>query len=280
AALLFSGVLLTAIIFAALTVYSANAAENGFGLGKINSVSAKVGAVISLPLGHSKLQKYAVKSDFPCNFLTTAAGAKAMGLSGAYTEVYSAEKLSGGVFPLSAEMKLMSLSEMKLDSFIDKAVKAAGTALILVVMSLLGFAAYFNGIGLKIRRKAYALSVFRALGMPLRELRRRIFLETAKIPVIASIAAYILVKAMQFVMEKGYDSLCAVYERGAKISVPLDTLRRYLFLDNVMWQVNAEIPMLVLLAIICAVTFILTAAALKKYRGDIAGDLNSGRERI
>lgn len=263
-----------------VTVYSANAAENGFGLGEINSVSAKIGAAVKLPSSLGKLEKYAVNGDCRCSFLTTAAGAKAMGLSGAYTEVYSSEKLNGGVFPLSAEMKLMSLSEMKLDAFIDKAVKFAGTALILVVMSLLGFAAYFNGIGLKIRQKAYELSVFRALGMPLRELRRRIFLDSVKIPVTASAAAYILVKTYQFIMEKGYDSLCAVYQGEANISVPLDALRRYLFLDNVMWQVNAEIPVLILFAIICTVTFILTSASLKKYGENIAGDLNSGRERL
>lgn len=263
-----------------VTVYSANAAENGFGLGEINSVSAKIGAAVKLPSSLGKLEKYAVNGDCRCSFLTTTAGAKAMGLSGAYTEVYSSEKLNGGVFPLSAEMKLMSLSEMKLDAFIDKAVKFAGTALILVVMSLLGFAAYFNGIGLKIRQKAYELSVFRALGMPLRELRRRIFLDSVKIPVTASAAAYILVKTYQFIMEKGYDRLCAVYQGEANISVPLDALRRYLFLDNVMWQVNAEIPVLILFAIICTVTFILTSASLKKYGENIAGDLNSGRERL
>lgn len=202
-----------------------------------------------------------------------------MGLSGAYSEVYSSEKLDSGIFPQSAEMRVISLSEEKRDTFIDRAAKFAGAALILAVMSLLGFSAYFNGIELKIRQKAYELSVYRALGMPLCELRRRIFLDSVKIPVIASATAYVLVKAMQFIMEKGYESLCAVYEGEASITVPLDTLRNTLFLDNVMWQVNAEIPTLILLVIICAVTFILTAAALKKFNEDIAGNLNIGRTR-
>lgn len=263
-----------------VTIYSALAAENGYGLGEIKAVNAKIGAAIKLPSSLGKLEKYIIKCDYPCNFLTTATGAKAIGLSGAYTEVYSSEKLDGGTFPLSAEMRVISLSEEKWNTFIDRAAKFASVALILVVMSLLGFAAYFNGIGLKIRQKAYTLSVYRALGMPLRELRRRIFIDSVKIPVIASATAYVLVKAMQFVMEKGYDRLCAVYEGEAKITVPLDTLRNTLFLDNVMWQVNAEIPTLILLVIICAVTFILTAAALKKFSGDIAGNLNSGRERL
>ena len=264
----------------AVTIYSALANENGYGLGDIKAVNAKIGAAIKLPPTLSKLEKYILKCNYPCNFLTTATGAQAIGLSGAYTEVYSPEKLDGGVFPLSAEMRVISLSEEKWNTFIDRAAKFASVALILTVMSLLGFAAYFNGIGLKIRQKAYTLSVYRALGMPLRELRRRIFLDSVKIPVIASAAAYVLVKAMQFIMGKGYDRLCAVYEGEANIPVPLDTLRNTLFLDNVMWQVNAEIPTLILLVIICAVTFILTAAALKKFSGDIAGDLNSGRERL
>ena len=263
-----------------VTIYSALANENGYGLGEIKAVSAKIGAVIKLTPALSKLEKYILKCDLHCNFLTTATGAKAIGLSGAYTEVYSTEKLDGGIFPLSAEMRVISLSEEKWNTFIDRAAKFAGVALILVVMSLLGFAAYFNGIGLKIRQKAYELSVYRALGMSLRELRRRIFLDSVKIPVISSAAAYILVKITQLIMEKGYDRLCAIYQGEMGTPELQDTLRNTLFLDNVMWQVNAEIPTLILFVIICIVTFILTAAALKKFSGDIAGDLNMGRTRL
>ena len=46
-----------------------------------------------------------------------------------------------------------------------------------------------------------------------------------------------------------------------------------------MWQVKPEIPALILFAVICAVTFILTAIALKRFKGNIAGDLNEGRKR-
>ncbi|MGN1329146.1 MAG: FtsX-like permease family protein [Eubacterium sp.] len=265
-----------------VTIYSAEAsAENSYGLGKLNSASAKIGAAIKLPSGLSAPQKYAVKSDFPCNFLTTAAGAKALGLPcAAYTEVYSAEELGGGIFPLSAEMSVTSLSELKWDSFIDKAAKFAGAALILAVMSLLGFAAYFNGIGLKIRQKSYEISVYRALGMPLSELRKRLFLNGVKIPVISSAAAYILVKITQFTMGKGYDLLSASAAEQLLSDEQRTTLRQALFLDNVMWQVNVEIPTLILFAVICAVTFILTAAALKRFSGNISGDLNTGRTRL
>jgi putative ABC transport system permease protein len=264
-----------------VTIYTAAASENGYGLGEINSASVKIGAAIKLPSGVGALEKYSVKSDFSCNFLTTETGAKALGLPcAAYTEVYSSEEIGGGLFPLSAEMRVTSLSEKKWNSFIDKAAKFAGAALILAVMSLLGFAAYFNGIGLKIRQKAYELSIFRALGMPLSELRRRIFLDSVKIPVISSAAAYILVKITQSVMENGYGRLLEMYQSQTDLSAQRDVLRQSLFLDNIMWQVNAEIPTLILLVIICAVTFILTAAALKKFSGNIAGDLNSGRTRL
>lgn len=264
-----------------VTIYSALAGENGYGLGEIKALSAKIGAVIKLTQSLGELEAYAVKCDYPCNFLTTASGAVALGIYGAaYTEVYSPEKLDGGIFPQSAEMRMMSLSEEKWNAFIDRAAKFAGAALILAVMSLLGFSAYFNGIGLKIRQKAYELSVYRALGMPLGELRRRIFLDSVKIPVISSAASYILVKISQFIMEKGYGRLCAVYQGEIAVSGLEDTLRSILFLDNVMWLVNAEIPTLILFAVICAVTFILTAAALKKLSGNIAGNMNTGRERL
>lgn len=266
----------------AVTIYSALATENGYGLGEIKAVNAKIGAVIKLTPALSKLEKYILKCDFPCNFLTTATGAKIIGLSGAYTEVYSSEKLDGGIFPLSAEMRVISLSEEKWNTFIDRAAKFAGVALILVVMSLLGFAAYFNGIGLKIRQKAYELSVYRAVGMSLAELRKRIFLESVKIPVIASAAAYILVKAVQLIMKNGYVMLASFYEQGPGMleQKQVETMRQFLFLDNIMWQVNAEIPMLILLVIICAITFALTAKALKKLSKNTAEDLNKGRERL
>lgn len=258
-----------------ITIYSAFANENGYGIGEIQEHSVKIGAAVKLPSSLGELETYAVKSDYPCNFLTTASGAEALGLSSAYTEVYSSEKLGGGVFPQSAEMQLISLSEKKLESALDKAMKFAGTALILVVMTLLGFAAYFNGIGLKIRQKSYQISVFRAIGMPLRELRRRIFLQSVKIPIISSATAYALLKILQFIMEKSYNRLCMVYQGEASALGFENKLRSALFLDNVMWQVNIEIPMLILFVLICTITFILTGAALKKFNADIAGNLKT-----
>ncbi|MGN0684315.1 MAG: hypothetical protein ACI4JY_11615, partial [Oscillospiraceae bacterium] len=48
---------------------------------------------------------------------------------------------------------------------------------------------------------------------------------------------------------------------------------------NNWWQANLELPMIVLLLIFTAVTVFLTFAALRKFKGDIASDLNSGRTR-
>ena len=59
----------------------------------------------------------------------------------------------------------------------------------------------------------------------------------------------------------------------------LKSLQQNYFLDYCMWEVKLEIPALILFAVLCAVTFILTAMALKKFRRDIAFDLSSGRTR-
>ena len=87
-------------------------------------------------------------------------------------------------------------------------------------------------------------------------------------------------KITQFTMGKGYDLLSASAAEQLLSDEQRTTLRQALFLDNVMWQVNAEIPTLILFAVICAVTFILTAAALKRFSGNISGDLNTGRTRL
>ena len=58
-----------------------------------------------------------------------------------------------------------------------------------------------------------------------------------------------------------------------------DFLHTTLFLDRLMWQANAEIPALILFAVLCAVTFLLTVIALRKFKSNIAGDLSEGRTR-
>ena len=58
----------------------------------------------------------------------------------------------------------------------------------------------------------------------------------------------------------------------------LELLDKY-FLESQMWSVPTVKPMLIILAVMCVVTAILTLFALKKFKGNIAGDLSEGRKR-
>ena len=247
------------------------------------------------------VKSYTLRNEQDYNFLTTASGAEKMGLPCArYTEIYASEPIDGSIFPSSAEMSLTSIATLKRDDFIKKALQYGGTFLILLVMSLLGFSAYFNGIGMKIRLKSYDISVMRAVGAPVSELRKRLLIGSIKIPLIASALAYGLSKAVQFATGKAYAHMFSLYEQLFPIYESFDAipqeplfdestkeamtnmihlLSKDFFLDNVMWEVKTELPALILLIILCTVTFILTAAALKKFKGNIAGDLSEGRTR-
>ena len=279
-----------------ITVYSAGATETGWGIGSINSAEVRIGALIQIyPGAIGEVKNRTIRTGQEYNFLTTATGADAMGLHNArYTEIYSSEHMDGGIIPSSAEMTMQSLTKMKWESVKNRILNVSGMALILALMVLMGFAAYFNGIGMKIRARSYEVSVLRAVGTPVSKLRRRLLLNSIKIPVIASAVSYGLAKFVQLFMSRVFDyyqqhSLYINHQNGGYIegmgngseyqSDLGDFLAQHIFINRNMWQVNAEIPALILFAVICAVTFILTAIALKKFRGNIAGDLNEGRKR-
>ena len=282
-----------------LTVGSISASESGYGVGGVVTSDVKVGAVLRIPDETSDLIKEITGEPTHNNLLTTATGAEKLGFHCArYTDIYSSEPIDGGIFPSTAEMKLTSLSALKREKYIKKAIQYGGTTMILLVMSLLGFSAYFNGIGMKIRLKSYDISVLRAIGTPVSALRRKLILSSIKIPLISSALAYGLARLVQFIMldaQHRYDALLdklflnpvtGVYEYTSTVGVEplpeeytLKSLQRNYFLDYCMWEVKLEIPALILFAVLCAVTFILTAMALKKFRRDIAFDLSSGRTR-
>lgn len=279
------------------TLCSAAAPANGVGIGELNTAEVKIGAILQIhPTKIDEVRYYTVRSEQDYNFLTTATGAEAMGLHCAcYTEIFSPEPMNGGVIPLSAEMTVQSLTKMKWDKVKNKILNVSGMILTLTLMALMGFAAYFNGIGMKIRARSYEVSVLRAVGTPVAKLRKRLMINSIKIPVIASALSYGLVKFVQLFMYKVYDyylqhMLFLNYQNGGDggelgngidyQSDLGDFLAEHIFRDRNMWQVNAEIPALILFAVICTVTFILTAIALKKFRGNIAGDLNDGRTRL
>ena len=277
-----------------VTVCSALQREDTFGIKDIVTSEVKIGAMLKIPSSIGAVKYSTLRDDQKCNFLTTASGARAMGMPGAaYTEIYSSEPMNGGVIPSSAEMSMTSLAKLKRDNFIEKAMSISGMALILVLMVLMGFAAYFNGIGMKIREKSYEISVLRAVGTPVSALRKRILLGSLKIPVIATAVSYGAVKLIQHVMgsvDRFMDEYWGfLMERDGIIHLPagdldygndaVNFLKDRMFLEKGMWMVNAEIPFLILFITICAVTFILTSIALKKFKGNIANDLNEGRKR-
>lgn len=288
-----------------VTINSAAATESGFGIGDLKSAEVRIGAILKTSRSEDGVKSATISSrqqDY--NFLTTATGAEKMGLHCArYTEIYTSEPMDGGIIPSSAKMTMSSLEIMKREDLIRKAVQYAGSFLILLVMSLLGFAAYFNGIGMKIRMKSYDISVIRAIGAPVSELRKRLLTSSIRIPVISSVLAYVMAKLTQLQMMAANSIYSSVFEylymgsdgnfsfgynASPDYQQPLDEkisedtlsfLKHNFFLDRVMWQVNVEIPALILLIILCAVTFILTVIALRKFKGNIAGDLSEGRTR-
>lgn len=278
-----------------VTVCSTAAKEDGWGIGSINSAKVKIGAIIQIFPSIGEVKKHTIRNEQGYNFLTTATGADAMGLHCArYTEIYSSEPMEGGLIPSSAEMKMQSLTKMKWDSVKNKILNISGMVLILALMVTMGFAAYFNGIGMKIRARSYEMSVLRAVGTPVSALRKRLLINSIKIPVIASAISYGIVKFVQLFMYRVYDyylqhMLFLNYQNGGHMddlgdgidyqSDLGDFLAKHIFMNRNMWQANAEIPTLILFAVLCTVTFILTAIALKKFKGNIAGDLNEGRKR-
>lgn len=265
-----------------ITVYSATAMESGTGISELLSADVKIAAIIQLPGDIGEIEHYTVFGKEKCNFLTTAAGAQAMGFPGAvYTELYSPEEIDGGIFPSSAKMRLENLAQMKRSHVLEEIARYSGVTLILVLVSMLGFSGYFNGIGLKISQKKYEVSIFRALGLQMLDIKKRIVLDSVKIPFAASVFSYGLVRITQHIMELAYKHLTFLNESDLEeqYRALARPYRNTLFLDNVMWQVNAEIPSLILFVVLCAVTLILTAAALKKFKGSISEDMNDGRTR-
>lgn len=292
-----------------VTLYMTEANADGYGAGNITSTEVRVGAVVKIQQNAPAVVRKAVcDSERKFNFLTTSTGAAAMGApSCSYSEAYSYEKVTGSPFPLSAEVSVKSLKEIKHDIFINRMTKIGIVALILLAMLLLGFSAYFNGIGMKIRAKKYEASVLRAVGAPVSAIRKRLMLGSLKIPLIASALSYVFLRAEQFVMGKlgawyieqawaHQDMSHAVFQSISGLNLSKVEQAEYykdvnahaalirqikikFFLNFGMWEPKAEIPCLILFVILSAATFILTALALKKWGRNIANDLNEGRTR-
>ncbi len=273
-----------------ITLCSAKANDYG-GIGEINSGKVKIGAVISTEnmdnVTFNCVKNY--QSEVSYGLLTTVSGAKAIGLhNAAYTNIIAKDGIDAG--PLTgAGFTKTGLAQIHTAMIASAAAKYGGMALIIIIMSLLGFAAYFNGIGVKIRQRAYEISVLRAVGAPISRLRLRLLIDNIKLPIIAGALSVISVKGLQMLMAHGYYLHSQTFDmlndpstdRALKESLrsQLTEISDRYFLDRVMWVVPAERITLIIVGIMCAVTILLTVLALRKFRKNIAEDINSGRER-
>lgn len=254
---------------------------NNMGIGKINvSEPVKIGGSVVIPEKAGKLLERLVTTNenkMNYNFLTTAEGASAMRLDGVrYTEIFSEKEMDGSIIPSSAQMKLVSQSSLRRELFLERIRKAGAAIATILLMSLLGFSAYFNGIGMKIRQKAYQISVLRAQGTSLKSLRRTLALNSLKIPLAAFAGAYAVLKILQI----SANSLANQWdELVSKNSEFINKLNETGLMRNNWWQANLELPMAVLLLVFTAVTVLLTFTALRKFNSNIAENLNFGRTK-
>ena len=204
---------------------------------------------------------------------------------------------------MSSGMEFFSYRQQKRERFLAKASQYGSAMLMISIMSLLGFAAYFNGIGMKIRLKEYEISILRAVGTPLKLIRKRLLIDGIKIPLIASGAALAVIKGLQILTSKVYDayinSFCSFNSKqldalgqddgGLALEslqveeMQLDNYRDKLhynfFLDDELWKVDPVIPIMIIFAVMCAITILLTRKSFKRFTPDIASSLSKGRKR-
>ena len=270
--------------------------NDSYGIDEVSLNDVTIGAVVLIPKNIDRISKHCLCSTDEYNLLTVSNGARKLDLFGAkYTEIFSRSHIDGSLIPAGSGMTLSSYSDAKQNAFIHKATQYGGMILIVFILSLLGFAAYFNGIGLKIRQKEYQISVLRAVGTPLARLRRKLMFDSIKLPMIASVVAFAGVKTAAFISSRAYEKYTEMYistfekipdEYKSNISAYQDEMRQKLhffsdryFIHNEIWLADPVIPTLIVFLIMCTVTVLLTRHSFKMFTPDIAGALARGRKR-
>ena len=266
----------------------------GYGISDIGYAEVRVGAVMQIPPSVDMMLGRAVKYDFfnndgtepPYNLLTTATGAQAMGMPcSGYTTIYCMGEMDGGLIPADAGMNVTHLSDLKRANFLANASRMGGSLLIMAVMLLLGFAAYFNGIGMKIRLKAYDISVLRAVGTSLKKIKLRLLLASVKIPLTASAISYALLTVYRTISDyvSNIPDFSTLHGHSGELyefeKIPWKTAAEILFWYNRWWAVDPLLPTLVIFAAISAVSLLLTHRAFRKFKSNIAENLSEGRTR-
>ena len=265
--------------------------KQGYGIEDLALCEVQIGAVAVLPKGMDRVLKYAVGDKADYNLLTTVTGAQKLGLHGAmYTELLARGEI-GDKLPLGTGFELFSLKEQRKQIFRQNAQMYISIGLVVMLMSLLGFAAYFNGIGMKIRMKEYQLSIMRAVGTPVKRLRRRLTLDSIKIPVVSAVTAYSLMRILQQLMMHAHDR-SELLTTQATDQAALGNLDKYheLFdkateigqkylVGSQMWYVSALIPTLMVFFVMCIITILLTRKSFKMFTPNIAYAISKGRKR-
>ncbi len=275
-----------------------SATSNGFGIESVVINDVTIGAVIALPKSIDRISKYATFGGNDYSLLTTCSGAKKLGLhNAAYTEIFAREALSSGSVPMGTGMTMVSYRQRRHEILIADLTKYGSAGLLIIVMSLLGFAAYFNGIGMKIRLKEYQISVMRAVGTPLKKLRIRLIVDSVKIPVAASALAFGGIKLIQhitFVSDKWYRSIqLSIYDIPAELEGNWSLINEFNdkqmkweqsyiashLIHDKLWLVPVLMPTLAIFTVMCIITILLTHKSLRMFTPDIASSLSKGRKR-
>ncbi|MBP1536552.1 MAG: sigma-70 family RNA polymerase sigma factor [Ruminococcus sp.] len=265
--------------------------KQGYGIEDLTLCDVQIGAVITLPKDMDRVLKYAVGDKADYNLLTTVTGAQKIGLHGAmYSELLSREEI-GDKLPLGTGFEVFSLRQQQKQIFRQNAQMYISIGLVILLMSLLGFAAYFNGIGMKIRMKEYQLSIMRAVGTPVKRLRRRLTLDSIRIPVVSAVTAYGSMRLVQQLMLHAHDKYELLNTQAADQAAQGNLDRYHELFDKAtqisqkylvgsqMWYVSALLPTLVVFSVMCLVTILLTRRSFKMFTPNIAYSISKGRKR-
>ncbi|MBR1382532.1 MAG: sigma-70 family RNA polymerase sigma factor [Ruminococcus sp.] len=274
-----------------ITVGSLLMNEN-YGIAGESTAQTKIGAVVVLDgdqaLENEALYSYIAQSDFGYSLLTTQSGAEALGIyNAAYNEIFSDHHIDGGLVPTDAGLTFFSLEEMQHRRFIEKAAKLGGFLFLALVMAALGFAAYFNGIGMKVRLKEYQISVLRAIGASKAKIHRRLFINNIKIPIIATLIAGGGIYGIQKYVFKMYgkainlvkpDELGMISWDEASDAKRNEMIDRY-FINSELWTPGIVKPLIIVFSAVTLVTVILMVLNMNRFDRDIAASMSRGRKR-
>ena len=274
-----------------MEIVSALGNEYGIGIDELSDKKVKIGAVISVTPGDGKLLYYAAKINQISTYLvTTVAGAKAIGLhNAAYTEIMSEKAVDGGKIPKTAEMSFTSREKIRHDEFMKKMTEVGGIIVVVITMLIIGLAAYFGSIGLKIRNKAYEISVLRLLGESAVKIKTHIIMSVIWIPFAACLLAGGTTKLVQKKVLSDYDLYIKKYhsvalnigsiEQQETLDKEAEEFSRNHFLPACLWDAHISKILLYIFIFVFAASVIGVFMALKKYRLKIIENVNKERKR-